>query len=113
MNANGQALDYREHYLGTKPLRVGGKLLCGPQTLVWQILSGTVYDRRSVERTPMPSVADAANQMMDTLHQTLPDVRELRVERLGKVLAATEGEELAREVVRVVGLRGRTLGWWP
>lgn len=112
MNANGHALDYREHYLGTKPLRIGSKVLVGPQTLVWAILAGTVYDRRAESREGGAHLAELANQTMQTLWATLPDIREARLVRLGKILEATDGE-IASEVVRVVELRGRTLGWWP
>jgi len=72
-------------------------------------------DRRSSYRTEGETgelLATLANEMMTTLWETLPDVRETRLTRLGKVLEATDGP-IAGEVVRIVTLRGRTLGWWP
>lgn len=116
MNVNGQALDYRATYLGSKPLTIGSRTIVGPETTVASVLSGSRYDRRTHCRRDDEAtrlVARKANDLMATLWETLPEIREARVSRWWKILEATDGDLIAGEVVRVVTLRGRTLGWWP
>lgn len=78
-------------------------------------MSERMHERRASYRTGGEQgelVAMLANTMMGTLWETLPEARIARLDRLGKILGVIEGP-ISGEVVRVVTLRGRTLGWWP
>lgn len=78
-------------------------------------MSERMHERRASYRTSGEQgelVAMLANTMMNTLWETLPEARVARLDRLGKILGVIEGP-ISGEVVRVVTLRGRTLGWWP
>jgi hypothetical protein len=111
--ADGEPVEYRASFAGTRPLRLAGRVIVGPATSVASLVGPTV-ERRRVERPEPCPVTEGASWITERLYETMPEAREERLKRLLMILdcQGTTAEVVA-QVGWVVTQRGKTLGWWP